>query len=72
MGMSGNRHRAALQTCLFVIVISLPLVANLAGRDGADAAAENRELAAFPGLHRSWRSVAEFGDGMSRWFEDHF
>ncbi|MBI3491591.1 MAG: hypothetical protein HY047_07420 [Acidobacteria bacterium] len=42
----------------FVTVISLPLAANLAGRDGGDPAAENRELAAF-----HWnRPVAWFGD----------
>ena len=33
---------------LFVVLIWLPLAANLAGVDGADPAAENRELAAFP------------------------
>ncbi len=44
---------------LFVLVISLPLAANLAGIDGADPGAENRELA-------TWK------DGVGAWFGDHF
>ena len=44
---------------LFVLVISLPLAANLAGIDGADPGAENRELATRK-------------DGVSAWFGDHF
>ena len=48
-----------LLTLLFIIVISLPLAANLAGVDGADPGAENRELA-------TWK------DGVSPWFGDHF
>jgi alginate O-acetyltransferase complex protein AlgJ len=48
-----------LLTVLFVVVISLPLAANLAGVDGADPGAENRELA-------TWK------DGVSAWFGDHF
>ena len=48
-----------LLTLLFVVVISLPLAANLAGVDGADPGAENRELA-------TWK------DGVSAWFGDHF
>jgi alginate O-acetyltransferase complex protein AlgJ len=57
---------------LFVLVISLPLTATLAGMDGADPDEENRELAALPHLDGSWQSVVDFGDGFSRWFEDHF
>jgi hypothetical protein len=45
---------------LFVLTISFPLAANLAGVDGADPAAENRELATF-----RW-------DRPGAWFEDHF
>jgi alginate O-acetyltransferase complex protein AlgJ len=48
-----------LLVILFVVVISLPLAANLAGVDGADPGAENRELA-------TWK------DGLSAWFGDHF
>jgi alginate O-acetyltransferase complex protein AlgJ len=47
-------------TIAFLLVITLPLAVNLTGRDGADAEAENRELAAFSWTHP--------GD----WFEDHF
>ena len=57
----------------FVAMISLPLAANIAGRDGADPEAENRELATFPSF--ASRSVADFGGGLAqltRWFDDHF
>ena len=50
---------AAIQSALFVAAISLPLAANLAGRDGADPLSENREL-------------ARPADGVFAWFEDHF
>src|SRR4029077_7430669 len=46
-------------TVLFVVIISLPLAANLAGVDGADPGAEHRELAA-------WR------DGVTNWCDDNF
>ncbi|HMD35904.1 MAG TPA: hypothetical protein VKH42_13095 [Vicinamibacterales bacterium] len=59
-----------LLTVAFVAIISLPLAATLAGHDGADPAAENRELAAFP-THASG-SMADFGAGLTRWFDDHF
>jgi hypothetical protein len=57
---------------LFLSVISLPMAANLAGRDGADPGAENRELAEFPRLDGSWRAVEHLGDDLAGWFEDHF
>lgn len=38
----------ALLVALFILTISLPLAANLAGHDGADPGGENREFAAFP------------------------
>jgi len=57
---------------MFVVIISLPLAANLAGRDGGDAGAENRELAAFPQLEPTWPSIAGYADGVTRWFDDHF
>jgi alginate O-acetyltransferase complex protein AlgJ len=57
---------------LFLSIITLPLAANLVGQDGADPGAENRELAAFPELNRSWTSIADYGSGLSAWFEDHF
>jgi hypothetical protein len=62
----------ALLSTLFVVVIALPLAANLAGVDGADAAAENRELARFPPLTMSWTAVRDFLPGVSAWFDDHF
>jgi alginate O-acetyltransferase complex protein AlgJ len=46
-------------TALFVVIVSLPLAANLSGVDGADPGAEHRELAA-------WK------DGITAWFDDHF
>jgi hypothetical protein len=61
-----------LLVVLFVIVISLPLAANIAGVDGADADAEHRELAPFPRVDASWQSVAAFGPALSAWFDDHF
>jgi hypothetical protein len=54
----------------FVTIISLPLAANIAGRDGADPEVENRDLATFPSLAAG--SVAGFGGGLTRWFDDHF
>ena len=62
----------ALLSLLFVVVIALPLAANLAGFDGADAAAENRELAAFPDLSLSWPALRHFLPGVGAWFDDHF
>jgi hypothetical protein len=65
-------HDNRLLTALFALAISLPLAANLAGHDGADPEAENRELAAFPQLSPTWPAVAGFGPQLSEWFEDHF
>lgn len=44
----------------FVLLISLPLALNVAGRDGGDPEGENRELAAFT------------GSNLGAWFNDHF
>jgi len=57
---------------IFVAVISLPLAANLAGVDGADPGAENRELAPFPRVDGSPASVAALPAAFSQWFDDHF
>jgi hypothetical protein len=57
---------------VFVAIISLPLAANIAGVDGADPAAENRELAPFPTLQPSIEALAAFVPGFGAWFEDHF
>jgi alginate O-acetyltransferase complex protein AlgJ len=75
---SARTRGAGLQSCnwllvvLFLTVIALPLIANLAGHDGADAVAENRELAPFPRLDATWSSISTFGNGFGRWFDDHF
>ena len=61
-----------LLVALFVIAISLPLAANLAGVDGADPAAENRELAPFPRVDATWASIAAFPANLGLWFDDHF
>jgi hypothetical protein len=62
----------AVFVALFVIVISLPLAANLAGVDGADPGAENRELAAFPRVDGTAASIAAFPSNLALWFDDHF
>src|ERR1700687_2831481 len=69
-----DRGRAGrtLLAALFLAVISLPLAANLAGFDGADPGAENRELAPFPSVDGSWTSIAAFPTGLSLWVDDHF
>ena len=67
------RHACnVLLVIVFLTIIALPLAANLAGRDGADPEAENRELAAFPHLDATWTSLAKFGTGFGLWFDDHF
>jgi alginate O-acetyltransferase complex protein AlgJ len=64
--------RAAL-VIAFLLVITLPGAANLAGHDGADPHAENRELAAFPRLHgATMPSLRAYSDQFSAWFDDHF
>ena len=71
-GRPEGLHDNRLLSLLFVAIISLPLAANLAGVDGGDPGAENRELAVFPHLERSWSSLANFPAGFSGWFDDHF
>ena len=70
----GEDRRAGhrILVALFVMAISLPVAANLAGLDGGDPGAENRVLAPFPRVEASWRSVAALPEGMSLWFDDHF
>lgn len=57
---------------LFLALIVLPAAANLAGRDGGDGYAENRELATMPALEPTVDSIVRFGTGFSSWFDDHF
>ena len=75
---SDRRKGAGLHACNIVLVatflsmITLPLAGNLIGFDGADAEAENRQLAAFPHLDGTWRSMAAYATGLDHWFDDHF
>lgn len=62
----------AVLVAAFLVVIALPLGANLSGRDGGDPALENRILAPYPTLEPVWSSVAAFGTGLDLWFQDHF
>ena len=68
----GQRACDTLLVVVFLAIVTLPLLANLAGRDGADPEAENRELAEFPHIDATWSSVAKFGTGLGLWFDDHF
>ena len=67
-----SRTAQRLLVGCFLAILWLPLAINATGRDGADAAAENRELAAFPHLSGTIDSIARYADDFSRWFEDHF
>ena len=57
---------------VFVVIVALPLGANIAGVDGADPEAENRTLAPFPALQPSLESIRNYPAGFTAWFEDHF
>src|SRR4051812_45577679 len=73
MSTPGTNHGLQhLLVVLFVAVISLPLAANLAGVDGADPGAENRELASFPRVDRSAAALSALPSAFSDWFDDHF
>ena len=67
-----RRFLNAVLVAGFLVIISLPLAANLAGQDGGDPEGENRELAPFPTLDRTWTSTSAFGMGLDTWFQDHF
>ena len=56
----------------FLVIIALPLSANLAGKDGGDQKAENRDLAKFPQFEWAWHSVLAWPNGFDEWFQDHF
>jgi hypothetical protein len=70
--VDSRRPIQGVLVALFLLVISLPLAANLAGVDGADPAAENRELAAFPHVDGSRASVVALPANIGLWFDDHF
>jgi hypothetical protein len=57
---------------IFLVILALPLMANVARRDGAEAGAENRTLAAFPRYDGTLESIAEYGSRFGTWFDDHF
>jgi alginate O-acetyltransferase complex protein AlgJ len=57
---------------LFLVAVSMPLAANLAGVDGADPDAEKRDLAPFPQWDWKWRTATTYPDSLGRWFDDHF
>lgn len=57
---------------LFLAILWLPLALNVAGFDGADPGAENRELAPFPRFDGTARSLTNYGHDLGKWFEDHF
>ena len=63
-----RRGSAAALVACFVAAISTPLVATIAGRDGGDPKAENRDLAPFP----RFSDLRSYASGLSAWFEDHF
>jgi hypothetical protein len=67
-----RRFLAAVLVAGFLGIISLPLAANLAGKDGGDPEGENRELAPFPTIERTWSSIVAFPAGIDTWFQDHF
>jgi hypothetical protein len=57
---------------LFLVMIATPLAVNLAGKDGGDPGAENRELAVFPRFDGTAASLAAYVPGFGEWFDDHF
>ena len=56
----------------FLVIITFPVAANLAGYDGGDPEGENRELAPFPTLERTWLSIRAWPLDFDHWFQDHF
>jgi|KBSSwiS6_1023812.scaffolds.fasta_scaffold03914_2 hypothetical protein len=56
----------------FLAIIGLPLAANLAGHDGGDQEAENRDLAKFPAFDGTLTSALAWPQGLDEWFQDHF
>lgn len=67
-----TRRSSRWLVVLFLVIIGLPLAINIAGYDGADAAAENRELREFPRFDGTLKSIADYGNNFGHWFEDHF
>jgi alginate O-acetyltransferase complex protein AlgJ len=64
--------RARLLVALFVGMIVLPALANVAGFDGGQTTTENRLLSAFPHLDGTWDAASRWPRRLKRWFGDHF
>ena len=56
----------------FLVIVGLPLAANIAGKDGGDQEGENRDLATFPEFEWTWASAVAWPNGLDAWFQDHF
>jgi hypothetical protein len=71
-GRNHQRLSNALLVLVFLAAICVPLLATMGGVEGGDEIEENRDLAAFPRVTRTWASVAAFPSGFDLWFTDHF
>ncbi len=67
-----SRRVDTLLVIVFLLIVALPLAANLTGHDGGDEEAENRKLAPKPVFHASWAAIAAYPAGWDSWFQDHF
>lgn len=67
-----RRRQDLMLSIVFLVLIGLPLAIDLLGVDVATATSENRRLTPFPGLERSWSSIASFGSRLRLYFEDNF
>lgn len=56
----------------FLLAISVPGLATLAGVDRESIEGENRELAPFPDIALDRQTLGAFPDGFTRYFEDRF
>ena len=57
---------------VFVAVLVLPPIGTVLGVARATADLENRTLASFPGLDRTWASWRDFPDAFTTYFADNF
>jgi hypothetical protein len=70
----GPLHRfwERLLVALFVLTITVPALATIAGIDRPDAVSENRTLAPLPNLRMDLASLRAFPDAFAKYFEDNF
>jgi alginate O-acetyltransferase complex protein AlgJ len=61
-----------LLTALFVLAVTIPLVATIAGVDADGTSEENRDPAPLPATPTGYASLMAWPDGFSRYFADHF